>query len=265
MRLSYSALSTFNQCPLKYKWQYIDRIKVPPTPDQFFGILIHEILEEMLKNDPVIPPIDKMLDIYKKQWNPTYFKGDISEKEFYNDGIKIIKDFHASHSPGLSTIYSTEKFFEIFWEGHKIVGKIDRVDRLPTGEIEIIDYKTNRKLPAESDFGFDLQLPLYQWAAKNLWNDVDKVKLTLYFVRHGKKITPEKIRNLDELKAHILRTVNEITNSAFQPTPSKLCSWCEYLNQCEEGQKYLLNIQSPKSKKEPSIKPSDNLNQGSLF
>lgn len=243
MRLSYSALSAFNQCPKKYQWQYVERIKVPPTPDQFFGILIHEIMEEMLKNDPVIPSLTKVIEIYNSRWNPKVFKGEISEKEFYNTGLEIIKNFHQSHTPGLSTILSTEKFFEIYWEGHKIVGKIDRVDRHPTGEIEIIDYKTNKKLPSEDGFSYDLQLPLYHWAAKTIWNDVDKVKLTLYFLRHNKKITPEKIRNLNDLQLHILSTVKKIDKSDFNPTPSVLCGWCEYLDRCPEGQDYLAKKQ----------------------
>ena len=262
MRLSYSALSAFNQCPLKYKWQYIERIKVPPTPDQFFGILIHEILEEMLKNDPVVPPVEKILASYKNQWNPRPFKGEISEKEFYDEGIRIIKDFHSSHTPGLTTIYSTEKFFEIYWEGHKIVGKIDRIDRLPTGEIEIIDYKTNKKLPHEDDFNYDLQLPLYKWAAKTIWNDSENVKLTLYFLRHGKKISPPTVKSIEELQNYFRASVDAIQKSDFSPNTTPLCGWCEYLDRCPNGQEFLSNRTK---KKQTELKPFNKFNQERLF
>ena len=261
MRLSYSALSAFSQCPQKYKWQYIDRIKVPPTPDLFFGSLIHDLLDIMLKNDPVIVPLDKITEIYKNRFDPKVFEGDISADEYFNDGLEILKTFHASHTPGLTTIYDTEKFFEIYWEGHKIVGKIDRIDKLPTGEIEIIDYKTNKKLPHESDFKFDLQLPLYEWAAKTIWNDVKDVKLSLYFLRHNKKITPDNIRSLDELQAYINKLANEISGSAFFPAPSKLCGWCEYLFRCKEGQDFLKGNADNENTQEKINK----YNQDSLF
>jgi RecB family exonuclease len=261
MRLSYSALSSFEQCPQKYKWQYIDRIKVPPTKDLFFGILIHELMEIALKNDPVMTPKVKIIELYKNRWNPKIFKDEIVEKEFYQDGLTIIEKFYESHQPGVTAILSTEKFFEIYFEGHKIVGKIDRIDRHPTGEIEIIDYKTNKKLPHESDFNFDLQLPLYEWAAKNIWNDIDNVKLSLYFLRHNKKITPSKIKTLKELQEYILRSVEEIQKSNFEPAPSKLCAWCEYIDRCPSGQDFLRPI-----KKEDNItNGSSKLNQGSLF
>lgn len=244
MRISYSKITTFRQCPLKYKWQYIDYIKVPPTPDLFFGSLIHDVLEMALKNDPAVPPVEKLLEYYESKWDSKLFKGDISEKEFREAGIEIIKTFHASHKPGLTTILQTEKFFEIYWEGNTIVGKIDRVDKLPTGELEIIDYKTNKKLPNESDFKFDLQLPLYQWAAETIWNDTDKVKLTLHFLRHNKKLSPQNIKNRKSLQKYILDTIKLIRESDFSPTPSKLCGWCEYLDRCEAGQKILSDSKS---------------------
>lgn len=239
MRLSYSAMSTFNQCPLKYKWQYIDRIKVPPTQDLFFGSLIHSILEYALKNSQTIQPIDKLIEYYTYRWNPAVFKDEVSAKEYFDSGMEMLKTFHSSYKPGLTTILNIEKFFEIPWQGHVIVGKIDRIDRLPTGELEIIDYKTNKKLPGEDDFKFDLQLPLYHWAAKIIWNDADKIKLTLYFLRYNKKLTPDNLKSLDQLQKYILDTISAIQSSRFKAKPSALCGWCEYLSRCPDRQDYL--------------------------
>lgn len=248
MRISYSKINTFQQCPQKYQWQYIDYIKVPPTADLFFGSLIHEVLEFALKNDPMVPPVEKLLEYYEGKWDSKLFADRHLEKEFYDTGVEIIKTFHASHKPGLTTVLQTEKFFEIYWQGHTIVGKIDRVDKLPTGELEIIDYKTNKKLPNESDFNFDLQLPLYQWAAETIWKDTDKVKLTLHFLRHNKKLSPQNIKDRKSLQKLILDTIYKIQSSDFKPTPNKLCGWCEYLDRCNQGQKYLSQTQNPKFK-----------------
>jgi len=251
MRLSYSALSTFNQCPLKYKWQYVERIKVPPTQDLFFGSLVHNTLEFALKNDPVVQPIGKLIEYYQAKWNPKVFKDDISEKEYFNAGVEMLKTFHSSHTPGLTTILNIEKFFEIPWQGHVIVGKIDRIDRLPTGELEIIDYKTNKKLPGEDDFKFDLQLPLYRWAAQTLVSDSNNIKLTLYFLRHNKRLTPINLKSLDQLQKYILDSVEAIQSSKFEAKPSKLCGWCEYLFQCEAGKKYLTKKQKDGETEKP--------------
>jgi RecB family exonuclease len=47
----------------------------------------------------------------------------------------------------------------------KIGGKIDRVDKLPGGKIEIIDYKTGANIPTQKQIDHDLQLTFYTLAA----------------------------------------------------------------------------------------------------
>jgi RecB family exonuclease len=263
MRLSYSAISTFHQCPQKYKWQYLERIKVPPTQDQFFGILIHEILEFALKNDPVVPSLEKLNTALKQQWNSKFFASKEIEQEFYQTGLDILKNFHSQHQPGLTTILETEKFFEIYWQNHKIVGKIDRVDRLPTGEIEIIDYKTNKKLPREDDFSYDWQLAMYKWAAQTLWTQTQPSKLTLYYLRHNKKFSPQNIKEISDLQDYIIKTVSLIESSKFLPQPSVLCGYCEYLDRCKMGQEF---VNSRKSQVHESIREGTNNSvQKSLF
>ena len=49
---SHSRISTFEQCPLKYKFQYIDKIKVEQedTIETFLGSRVHETLEKLYKD-----------------------------------------------------------------------------------------------------------------------------------------------------------------------------------------------------------------------
>lgn len=286
MRLSYSALSTFRQCPKKYHWQYVERLRVPPTPDQFFGILIHDILDMALRKAPIIEQLDKLLAFYKEKWNPKIFKAeqgvvpyrsegsgarsDIKAQETYEEGLKIIKNFHADYKPGMRDILHTEKFFEIIFEKHLIVGKIDRIDKLPSGELEVVDYKTNKKLPDPESLKNDLQLSMYHWGASSLWKDVPKIKLTLHFLRHNQKISNIEISTHDELKKFILETVEKIKVTDHKATPSKLCHWCEYLHLCANGQEFL-KTQNEKRKvqndnsKVKTEKQNNNFQQASLF
>jgi hypothetical protein len=45
LRLSYSAVSTYEKCPLSYRFQYIEKIEVKPTPYLSFGKSLHSALE----------------------------------------------------------------------------------------------------------------------------------------------------------------------------------------------------------------------------
>lgn len=261
---------------------------MPPTPDQFFGILIHDILDMALKKAPIIESLDKLLTFYKEKWNPKIFKAeqsvvpyrsegsgawsDIRAKETYEEGLRIIKDFHADYKPGIRDILHTEKFFEIIFDKHVIVGKIDRIDKLPTGELEVVDYKTNKKLPDPESLKNDLQLSMYHWGASSLWKDVPEIRLTLHFLRHNQKISNIKISTHDELKKFILDSVEKIKISDYKPTPSILCGWCEYLHLCDEGQAFLSKkqdirfVRHPESSKTKDlVKRNPNYSQNSLF
>jgi DNA helicase-2/ATP-dependent DNA helicase PcrA len=47
-------------------------------------------------------------------------------------------------------------------------GRVDRVDRTPSGEYELIDYKTGRPKSAD-ELADDVQLALYAVAARESW------------------------------------------------------------------------------------------------
>ena len=49
MIYSHSRLSTFEQCPYKYKLKYLDKIEtdVPDTIETYLGSRVHETLEKL--------------------------------------------------------------------------------------------------------------------------------------------------------------------------------------------------------------------------
>ena len=49
---SHSRLSTFEQCPLKFKFAYIDKIEteIEETIEAFLGSRVHEALEKLYKD-----------------------------------------------------------------------------------------------------------------------------------------------------------------------------------------------------------------------
>lgn len=49
---SRSRIRTFENCPLQYKYHYLDKIKpdVPNTVEAFMGSRVHEVLEKLYKD-----------------------------------------------------------------------------------------------------------------------------------------------------------------------------------------------------------------------
>jgi putative RecB family exonuclease len=235
MKISYSAFDTFNRCPLQYKFSYIDRVKVPQKPEFFFGGLIHEIVQYALTKDPIIPPVEELLKILKEKWQTDIFPSKQESDQYFDFGVDMIKKFHAGFKPGLRNIVATEKRFQIpLNEKHVLSGIIDRVDKLPIGSFEVIDYKTSKKLPSQIDVDKDKQLCIYNLAINSLWPDAKDIRLTLYFLKHDTQITTKRRPDeVESIKEEIIDTAERIEKETdFLPRDNALCDWCDYQKMC---------------------------------
>ena len=69
MRVSYSALDTFQTCPAKYKFQYIDKIKVPKSKEAIFGTIIHDCLKMYHEPSRFVPASqEELMQYFTKNW-----------------------------------------------------------------------------------------------------------------------------------------------------------------------------------------------------
>lgn len=234
MRISYSALDTFNRCPKKYQFQYLDKVRVPKKPELFFGSLIHEVVQMALKKDPILPPIEELLAFYKSKWQEEVFSSADEAKQYFAWGENMIRHFHNSHKPGLRNIVAIEKRFLIPLGDHQLSGMIDRVDKLPFGAFEVIDYKTSKQLPSKDNLDRDKQLCIYHLAVENLWPEAKDIRLTLYFLKHNSQMTTQRRPDeIEEIKKHIIETAGKIEKETdFPPKINAFCDWCEYGNLC---------------------------------
>jgi len=245
MRVSYSALETFKQCPQKYKFQEIDKIRVPKSKEALFGTAIHGALEFMFSRDPLFPTLEEVLAHFREHFEEKSTLPDADRARYVEIGQKMIRNFYEKNPPWNFDIVDLESHFEallvdkVYEKTHVLVGKIDRIDKLSDGSYEIIDYKTNRKLPSQDDIDKNTQLAVYQLGLKKRWPHLDasKIKLSMYFLRAQEKFstmrTDEKLTEAEErLLSSIHAIEKRIEEGSFPPTPSALCDWCGYKPVC---------------------------------
>lgn len=234
MRISYSAFQTFNQCPLKYKFQYIDWVKVPEKPEFFFGGLVHEVVQMALRRDPIIPKIEDLIKFYESKWREDVFPDKLTSEQYLELGREMIKNFHEGYKPGLRKVVAAEKRFQIPLENHTLSGVIDRVDKLPFGAYEIVDYKTSKSLPSQEEVDEDKQLATYAIAVQTLWPEAKDMRLTLHFLKHNSMLTTARTQEqIEKMKLEIVETADKITKTkTFKPCENKFCDWCDYKHLC---------------------------------
>jgi len=264
IKTSYSALDTFRQCPLKYKFQVIDKIKAPKSKEAVFGNKIHKALEFFHSKQPVSPTLDELLNYLKEIW-PASSDASLAESKrasrggesdvfgdeqtdmiYFSEAIKILKNYyeHYLKIKDKFTVLDTETRFEVLLENPKnkdqkclLAGIIDRIDKTREG-IEVIDYKTSKRFPAQNDVDNSLQLSLYCLGVINRWPEfakygIEKLKLTLYFLKHHETITTRRTKEqLEGIQEKVWELLGETEKSEFQPIPSALCDWCGYRKLC---------------------------------
>ena len=69
MRISYSSVGTYQTCPLKYKYQHVDRIPEPKSKEAVFGTLIHAVMKYIHTPSLLSPSVEQALDYFAKGWN----------------------------------------------------------------------------------------------------------------------------------------------------------------------------------------------------
>ncbi|MEK7070072.1 MAG: PD-(D/E)XK nuclease family protein, partial [Patescibacteria group bacterium] len=174
MRTSYSNIECFRNCPLKYKYQNIDKIKAPKNIDALFGSSIHASLKFMFQRGPLYPTLDQIVDFFRTIWEQKKLPmeaGSVdssAETVYYKEGISLLEKFYKSNPPWNYNVVDMESRFEFeiddqkTGEKHTISGIMDRIDKNADGSFEIIDYKTKRKMPGQYEIDGDLQMSIYQ-------------------------------------------------------------------------------------------------------
>jgi len=208
----------------------------------------------MFERNPIYPTLDEVIDFYTQKWNDKSEKvewrnPDKKEKEekmYFEEGIKILKNFYKKNQPWTFDVVELEGRFsfdlldETSGQTHTIAGIIDRIDKDPSSEVyEIIDYKTGKKMPSQDMLNEDLQLGVYHLALSSRWPHVtpENIKTSLYFLKHNEKISTTPTQEIAEkTKFQILKAIREIEKNTeedeFPATPGPLCGWCGFKNIC---------------------------------
>ena len=241
MNTSYSALNSFQTCPLRYKFSAIDKIRTgKKSAEAVFGSVIHSTMQFIHTGSFILPTQKEALNYFSQKWNSDVFDNEFRERAAFAQGIKIIQKYYQNNNPADFQIVDIESHFSVNLkhknEIHLISGIIDRIDKIEDG-YEIIDYKTANKLPSQAHVEDNLQLIIYLLAFLKRYPQLaqapEKIKLSLYFLKHDTKLSTFKtLDQLEKEKTKIFDLFDEINHSDFEPQTSPLCDWCDFQEIC---------------------------------
>ena len=261
-RYSVSQIQVYQQCPLKYRYRYIDKIPTPEfveTTDTLLGTIVHESLQNLYNNINIfkIPTKEEFISNYynlrtKKEkdttenwWEIINHHHDITIEDFKRRGESYLTKYYDKHSPFKDLqVISTEKQISFQLDDRiNFIWYIDRLDKQWDTFI-INDYKTNKNLPTEEKDQYIEQLTLYWlWIQQKYAKYYKNLKAKLYFlhfdIEDEREITQEK---LEEIKNKYINIIKEIeqnkvqyamgSKKTFDAIQSPLCTRCDYQSIC---------------------------------
>ena len=245
---SHSRLSTYEQCPQKYKFKYIDKTEpdFEKSIESHLGKCVHDALEwlykEVLKGRT--PALDEVIERYTNTWQKNYketfliVRKECQPEDYFNKGIKFLVEYYLKNYPFKDGTIAVEKELIINLHKdseHKIIGYVDRlVYNKERDEYEIHDYKTGNTIPDRAKFELDRQLGIYGLGIKQLFGYDKRILLVWHYLDHNLKVYSQRTDlQYEQLKKEILNLIHEVEKTTVFPTnKSSLCDWCEFKSKC---------------------------------
>lgn len=267
-KFSHSQITSFLKCPYQYKLAHILKIQPKGSASFSFGNTVHSTMQKFytrvqelnqvnqgslfdLVTEPIVdspreasktgeikvPPLDELLKMYDDSWQSDWYQDKQQREKYYEKGKDILKIFYSSQEGQWSIPVSLEGWFKVKVGEFLINGRIDRIDKMADGSLEIIDYKTGTS-KEKLDTDDKQQLLMYHIAAETLpeYRHIGPVgKLTFYYVNDNLKTSFQaEPGDVEKLKEKLLATIEKIKAGNFKATPGPfVCKYCEFRNICE--------------------------------
>ncbi len=236
--LSASDIDTYRTCPLKYKFARVFRIPQEPTVHQRFGILLHQVLERFHAQGTRPGTLAELLGLLDSGWRRAGFGDTEEERQLRGKAAAALERYHTRFESEQSEPVWFERPFTFKLGAHLLRGRVDRVDRLPGGEYELIDYKTGRP-KTSTQLADDVQLSLYAVGAREAWR-LDASRQAYYYLLDDQKV--EVTADGDDRSEWVQEVATEVAegirSQGFEPTPSfAACSVCDYRLVCPAAER----------------------------
>jgi DNA helicase-2/ATP-dependent DNA helicase PcrA len=240
LALSASDIDTYRTCPLKYKFARVFRIPQEPTINQRFGILVHQVLERFHAGSPTEPAprsLAELLGLLDAGWRRGGFGDSDEERQLRGKATGALTRYHERFESEDAEPVWFERPFSFRLGPHLLRGRVDRVDRLPDGGYELIDYKTGRPKSA-AQLKDDVQLSLYAVGARESWQ-VEAEAQSYYYVLDDEKVPLQRDEADPEwIRETVLEVGEGILSQGFEPTPSyAVCSLCDFRIVCPAAER----------------------------
>ena len=244
-RLSPSGASTFEQCPRRWRFRYVDRLPDPPGQSALIGSFAHRVLELLMQQSPDRRSIDDARLIARAEWPEMSASEDFTDLEldeaqaldFRWQAWKAIEGLWELEDPADVQVQSTEQPVSAVLGGVPFRGIVDRVESEPDG-IVISDYKSGRAPSARFARPRLQQVLLYAAAVAAETGEQPARARLLYLGQRVVETPATEVETggaVEQLRSTWGAIAEACRGDDFEARPGPLCVYCAYADGCPEG------------------------------
>ena len=244
---SHSRLETYENCPYRYKLQYIDKVKRDGAAiEAFVGSCVHTVLEQLYNDLRLCKTntLPQLLNLFEETWKKDFHEGiaiirpGYTYQNYFDLGRKCVTNYFNRYQPfDQAVTLATELKVNFSLDSddrYRVAGYIDRLDQRSDGVYEVHDYKTSISPPIETKLKSSRQLGFYKLAVADRFSDAKRVELVWHYPAIDKeyRIVMDD-GQLETVKAQAIQLIDKIEAATkFEPNETALCSWCSYPDVC---------------------------------
>jgi len=233
---SFSDLKYFFECPYQFKLRVLYGFNAPIHEALGYGKSLHDALAEVharaIRGDMAdISEVGHLLETHMH----TPYAYPALRQQLEASAERVIRDYLRDNRELFNKIEFSEKQIEInLGGGVRIVGRIDLVRRIDTGETTIVDLKSSARAQAEEVT--DTQLHVYALGYQDLTGSrPDYVEV---YELDERKRRPRSVDDdfVDDVKRKTRAAATALRTGTLTPAPvARRCGACDYRGMCTAG------------------------------
>lgn len=238
-----SRLTTWLDCPRRYRFVYVDR----PTPPKgarwahnSMGAAVHTALAGWWALPIAARTPEAAASLVRQKWIDLGFRDDAQSETWRERAATMVSSYVAQVDPHREPV-GIERTVAMRTDHIAVSGRIDRLDRRED-ELVVVDYKTGRHVLSTDDARGSLALAIYALAAERTLRR-RCLAVELHHLPSGDVVRWEHTD--DSLARHLARAEDLAREAAaaeasdgsdaFPPRPGPMCGWCDFAAHCPEG------------------------------
>ena len=250
LAFSYSKMSLYEECPLKYKFKYIDKLKEKPKYYFAFGSSIHSALEFLYAvKAPPFPRLEEVHDFFRRDWASKSWleKGYATPERSDADlekGLRMLTAYYEHNRERFAPPFLVEYSTDVAVDGLLVRIIADKIEYSGGGRVLVTDYKTGKDVRREPAQLYmyqkiaELDPRLKEKIAEQYGQRVSEVRIDrmlYYHVPTNKEYFFERAadKEIGGFWERVLGVAESVRSLKFEPTPGeRQCGWCDFKEFC---------------------------------